>query len=253
MSLATLAFTLGFVVIAMLLSAWKKLGLEKDMLISTVRATIQLLIVGYILKAVFSLENFVFTLLMVTLMAIVAALNAKKRGKTLQGITWRVFVAIGATEIVTMGFLLALKIVPATPQYIVPISGMIIGNSMVVASLFLSRLRTGAMDHKAEIQVLLALGGTPKQSIRRVLKEAIRNGMIPTIDSTKTTGLVQLPGMMTGQIIAGADPIQAVRYQLLILFAILSAAALTSMILGFLIYPSLFNEHQQLISGTTEA
>lgn len=247
MSLLTLSFTLGFVAIAMFLSAWRKLGLEKDMLIAAIRVSVQLLIVGYILKAVFLLESIWFTVLMVSIMAIVATLNVRKRGKSMRGLIWRLFVAIAVTEVVTMGFLLLMRIVPPTPQYVIPISGMIIGNSMVVASLFLSRLQSGVRDRKAEIQVLLALGGKPKQAIHHVLKEAISNSMIPTIDGTKTTGLVQLPGMMTGQIIAGADPIQAVRYQLLILFAILAAAAITSMMLGLLVYPGLFNEHQQLL------
>lgn len=80
------------------------------------------------------------------------------------------------------------------------------------------------------------------------LKQAIRASMIPTIDSAKTTGLVQLPGMMTGQIIAGADPIQAVRYQLLILFSFIASAAITSIVLGFVTYPSLFSPYQQLIA-----
>jgi putative ABC transport system permease protein len=252
MSLFTLTLTLGFVMIAILLSVWQKLGLERDMVISTIRATVQLLIVGYILKAVFSLQDPIFILIMIALMVGVATQNAKKRGTGLRGITWRVLTAISISEVVTLGFLLVLHIVPPTPQFIIPISGMVIGNSMVIASLFLNRLQSEAKGRKPEILLLLSLGGTPKQSIRHVIKEAIRASMIPTVDSMKTIGLVQLPGMMTGQIIAGADPIQAVRYQLLIVFSLLAEAALTSMILGFLTYPCLFNEHQQLVMGESE-
>jgi putative ABC transport system permease protein len=124
---------------------------------------------------------------------------------------------------------------------------MIIGNSMIVSGLLLDRMRAEARARRDEIRLVLSLGGTPKQAAASVLRGAVRASMIPTIDSTKTTGLVQLPGMMTGQIIAGADPIQAVRYQILILFAILAAAALTSIILGLLAYPSLFNRYQQLV------
>ena len=136
-------------------------------------------------------------------------------------------------EAITQGFLLLLHIVPATPQYIISISGMIIGNSMVIASLFLNRLK-GELDmRKDEVLLVLSLGGSQKQSIYPILKQSIRSSLIPTIDSQKTIGLVQLPGMMTGQIIAGADPIQAVRLQLLIVFLIMTAATLTSIILGF--------------------
>lgn len=149
-------------------------------------------------------------------------------------------------EIITQGFLLGLKIVPAEPQYIISISGMIIGNSMIIANLFLNRLKAEIEMRREEIDLVLSLGGSVKQSIFPILKQSIRASLIPTIEGQKTIGLVQLPGMMTGQIIAGADPIQAVKFQLLIVFLIMSAATLTAIILGFLIYPSLFNKEQQL-------
>ncbi|ATY85859.1 iron export ABC transporter permease subunit FetB [Kyrpidia spormannii] len=247
MSLLALSFTLGFVVLALILSLWQRLGMEKDMIVSTVRATVQLLIVGYILKVVFSIQGPALILAMILLMLVVATFNAAKRGRGMPGIHLRILFALTLTEAVTQAFLLLMRIVPPTPQYVIPISGMIIGNAMVVAGLFLNRLRAEAENRKEEINLILSLGGTPRQAIQPVLKTAVRAGMIPTIDSTKTTGLVQLPGMMTGQIIAGADPIQAVRYQLLILFAILASAALTSMVLGFLTYPRLFNTYQQLV------
>lgn len=247
MSLLTLSFTLAFVALALILSLWQRLGLERDIAVATIRVTVQLLVVGYILKAVFTLADPVFILLMIAVMLAVAAHNAAKRGQGLPGPGWRVLAAIALTEVVTQGFLLALRIVPPTPQYVIPISGMIIGNAMVASGLFLNRLRAEAETRRDEILLLLSLGATPKQAVLPVLKSAVRASMIPTIDSTKTTGLVQLPGMMTGQIIAGADPVQAVRYQLLILFAILASAALTSITLGFLTYSGLFNAHQQLV------
>lgn len=246
MSLLTLSITLGFVVIALGLSKWLKLGVEKDLMIATVRSTIQLLIVGYILNTVFSLHGAIFIILMIILMIGAATQNAQKRGKPLKGVAWRVLVAITLTEIITQSLMLIFHIVDASPRYIIPISGMIIGNSMIIAGLFLNRMKAEVNSRRQEILVLLSLGATPKQAIRSVLKEAIRASLIPTIDSTKTMGLVQLPGMMTGQIIAGADPITAVRYQLLIVFTLLAAASLTSITLGFLVAPTLFNEYQQL-------
>lgn len=153
---------------------------------------------------------------------------------------------ISIVELITQGFLLGLQIVPATPQYVISISGMIIGNSMIIVNLFLNRLKGEVEMRKEEIQLVLSLGGSMKQSIYPILKQSIRSSLIPTIEGQKTIGLVQLPGMMTGQIIAGADPIQAVRFQLLIVFLIMSAASLTAIILGFLVYPVLFNKNQQL-------
>ncbi|MCL6517364.1 iron export ABC transporter permease subunit FetB [Alicyclobacillus sp.] len=245
MSLWALAWTLVFVATAMGLSMWRRLGLEKDMLIAAVRATVQLMAIGYVLKFVFRVDHAALTSAMVLLMSAVAADNASRRGQRLAGRFWRVWMAVMSTEIVTLGFLLASRVIPFQPAYVIPISGMIIGNAMVASALFLNRLRGEAQARRDEMMVLLTLGATPRQASRHVVKAAVKASMIPTIDSTKTMGLVQLPGMMTGQIIAGADPIQAVRYQLLIVFALIASAAFTTMVLGALTYGRLFNEYLQ--------
>ncbi|MBA9028096.1 ABC transporter permease [Peribacillus huizhouensis] len=246
MSLIALLFSFGFVIFSFFLSHAFKLGLGRDLIITGIRATIQLLVVGYILNTVFGFENPLAMILMLLVMVFVATINAAKRGKGLPRIFWKIFLTISIVEIITQGFLLGLQIVPATPQYTISISGMIIGNSMVIASLFLNRLKAELEMRKEEVVLVLSLGGSVKQSIYPILKQSIRSSLIPTIEGQRTIGLVQLPGMMTGQIIAGADPVEAVRFQLLIVFMILFAAVLTAIILGFLIYPELFNKKQQL-------
>lgn len=249
MSILTLSFTLAFVIVAIFLSLWLRLGLERDMIVATIRSTIQLIAVGYILKVVFAMQDPLYIVLMVILMIVVAAGNARKRGREIEGIWWRIVAAITLTELVTQGLLLGLQVVPPTPRYVIPISGMIVGNAMVASGLFLNRMQSEAKNHRKEILTILSLGGSPKQSILPYVKQSIRASMLPTIDSAKTMGLVQLPGMMTGQIIAGADPIVAVRYQLLIVFSIIASAAITSIALGFLTYPKLFNKYDQLKWG----
>jgi len=247
MSWLTLSLTLIFVLIPLLLSKTLNLGLEKDTLIATVRSAVQLIAVGFVLKFVFESEHTVFIVLMVLLMIGAAVQNARRKGKAIEGITWKLFVTFVAIELITQGVLLGLHIVPATAQYIISISGMVIGNSMVLAILFLNRFTSEVESHRDETELILSLGGTPKQSINRQLLKAIQASMIPTIESQKTIGLVQLPGMMSGQIIAGADPVQAVQFQLLIVFLLLSTAAMTSVILGYLSYRSFFNERMQLL------
>ncbi|MGM7635295.1 ABC transporter permease [Bacillus sp. Hm123] len=251
MSLLTLSSALVFVFLAIILSKSLKLGLEKDLLISAFRATVQLLIIGYVLSFIFSADHPLFILLMISLMIGVAAQNVVKKGHGFPNIHLRVLATLVIIEIIAMTFLLGLNIIPPTPRYVIPISGMIIGSSMVICSLLLNRLKAELQSRKAEVLVILSLGGSPKQAIQSILKDTIRASLIPTIDGTKTIGLVQLPGMMTGQIIAGADPIQAVRYQLIIVFSLLAMASLTSIILGLLLYPSLFNRRQQLIFEET--
>ncbi|WP_040285390.1 ABC transporter permease [Sporosarcina koreensis] len=247
MSWLTLSLTLIFVLIPLLLSKTLHLGLEKDTLIATIRSAVQLIAVGFVLKFVFESEHAVFILLMVLLMIGAAVQNARHKGKAVKGITWKLFVTFAAIELITQGVLLGLHIVPATAQYIISISGMVIGNSMVLAILFLNRFTSEIESHRDQTELILSLGGTPKQSINRQLLKAIQASMIPTIESQKTIGLVQLPGMMSGQIIAGADPIQAVQFQLLIVFLLLSTAAMTSVLLGYLSYRSFFNEQMQLL------
>ncbi|WP_053220002.1 ABC transporter permease [Virgibacillus senegalensis] len=246
MSYLTLSLALIFVVIPLVLSKVLKLELEKDTIIASIRSIIQLLIVGYLLQYVFNAENPIYILLMVLLMIAAATQNARRKGRSIQGITWKLILTFVIVEVLTQGILLGLSITPATPQYIIPISGMIIGNSMVLSILFLNRFTSEVEDHEDETELILSLGGTPKQAIHRQLIASIKASTIPTIESQKTIGLVQLPGMMSGQIIAGADPVQAVQFQLLILFLLLTTAVVTSILLGYLSYPTLFNERMQL-------
>lgn len=247
MSYVTLSLALVFVLIPLILSKTLKLGLEKDTVIATVRSIIQLLLVGYVLQFVFASEQIIFILLMVALMIGAATQNARKKGASIKGITWKLIITFVSIEILTQAILLGFGITPPEAQYIIPISGMMIGNSMVLSILFLNRFTAEVETRQDETELILSLGGTPKQAIHTSLITSIKASTIPTIESQKTIGLVQLPGMMSGQIIAGADPVQAVQFQLLVLFLLLTTAVVTSIILGFLSYPTLFNDNMQML------
>lgn len=249
MSYLHLTIALIFVFLPIILSKTLNLGLERDTIIAVIRSIIQLLAVGYILKFVFDSEHMMYIFLMVTIMIAAATQSARKKGVSIKGITWKLIVTLLVIEVLTQSILLGFKITPATAQYIIPISGMVIGNSMVLAILFLNRFTSEVEAHQDETELILSLGGTPKQAIHTQLITSIKASMIPTIESQKTIGLVQLPGMMSGQIIAGANPMQAVQFQLLILFLLLTTAAVTSAMLGYLSYPSLFNQRMQLLRG----
>ncbi|MEH7239367.1 ABC transporter permease [Bacillus sp. JJ1562] len=247
MSTLALAIALIFVLIPIFLSKTFNLGLEKDTTIAVIRSIIQLFAVGYILKFVFETESLIYIFLMVAVMIIAATQNARKKGKAIKGITWKIAATLVFMEVLTQAILLGFHITPATAQYIIPISGMVVGNSMVLAILFLNRFTAEVDTHQEQTELILSLGGTPKQAIHTQLITSIKASMIPTIESQKTIGLVQLPGMMSGQIIAGASPIQAVQFQLLVLFLLLTTAAVTSIMLGFLSYPTLFNQRMQFL------
>lgn len=247
MSFITLGLSLIFVLIPIILSKTLNLGLEKDTIIATVRSIIQLLIVGYILTFVFDAEQYIYIVLMIILMIAAATQNARKKGASIRGITWKLIGTFIFVEVLTQAILLGFQIIPPTAQYIIPISGMVVGNSMVLSILFLNRFTAEVEARQNETELVLSLGGTPKQAIQTSLITAIKASMIPTIESQKTIGLVQLPGMMSGQIIAGADPVQAVQFQLLVLFLLLTTASVTSIMLGYLSYPTLFNKQMQML------
>ena len=247
MSYLALTFSLIFVLIPFILSKTLNLDLGKDIFIATVRSIIQLFLVGYILTFVFASDHIIYTVLMVALIIGAATQNARGKGVAIKGITWKLIVTFVFIEILSQGILLGFRIVPPEPQYIIPLTGMVIGNAMVLSILFLNRFTAEYEARRDEIELILTLGGTPKQAVHTSLMSSIKASMIPTIESQKTLGLVQLPGMMSGQIIAGADPLQAVQFQLLVLFLLLFAATLTSISLGFLSYPTLFNERMQML------
>lgn len=246
MSLWVLGFTLLFILIAMFLSLKQNLGLEKDIAIGTVRAAIQLFAVGYVLNYLFHNDHPIFIVLILCVMIVIAAANARKRGKGLTGVFWRIVLTISTTEAVTMGLLLILGMVKIEPRYIIPISGMIIGNAMVVCGLYLNHMKREVETSSGEIETLLSLGGTVRQAVQLSLKRSVKASMIPSIDSMKTVGIVQLPGMMTGMIIAGASPLEAVRYQILIVFSFCASAALTSILLALLSYQLWFTDDGRL-------
>lgn len=238
--------TLVYILMTLLLSWWQQLQLEKDIIVATVRAGVQLIVVGFILQWVFDQNRLVWILAVLFVMVTVAARNAAARGREIKGLFWPVFFTIAVAEVITVGLMLLLGIVQYAPETVIPISGMIVGNSMIVSGLYIHHMKQKVAEAIPEIEVLLSLGATKKQAIHRVMQQAVKASMIPSIDSMKTMGLVQLPGMMTGMIIAGASPIEAVKYQILIVFSINGAAALTSVMLSMLTYSLWFTKGLQV-------
>ncbi len=247
MSFSALLLSLTLVIISVLISARQKLQLEKDILIGTVRAVIQLLAVGFVLNYVFHISDWRLTLIMLTVMILAAGQNAAKRGKGMPGAFGIVTAAIGGGTFVTIIIMVGLGIITFDPTKVIPIGGMVIGNSMIGAGLVLNRLMAEIKQKRLEIEAALALGATSRQAVEGILRSSIKAGLIPTIDSLKTLGIVQLPGMMTGLILAGTSPLQAVRYQMLVAFMLSSTVSISCVIVGLLAYRRFFSQHYQLL------
>lgn len=246
LSYTTLMLSSGLILFALAISYWQELKLEKDILIGSVRALIQLLAVGFILKYVFNLDEWPLTILFMAVMITVASLNAGKRGKGIPGALRIVTIAIVTGSVITLVLLLTIGAITFKPSQVIPVMGMIVGNTMVATGLTLVRLKDNLQERRGEVLTALSLGATPRQAVKSSLQKAVKMGMIPTIDGMKTIGIVQLPGMMTGLILAGANPIVAVRYQLMVVFMLSAAVAIACVVASLLAYRTFFNAAYQL-------
>lgn len=241
-----LFLSIGLIAIALIVSRQGRLGLEKDLMIGTIRTFVQLIAVGFILQFIFDLNSPFFVLLMLAVMVAVAAANASKRGRQIPHLFLLTFCAIGLGSLFTLGSLIALGLVEPIPRFVIPIAGMLIGNSMKVCSLSVDRLHSELCHRRWEVEAALALGATPRQAGNLSIRETVRTALIPTIDSMKTVGIVSLPGMMTGQIIAGASPLLAIRYQIMVMYMITAADSIAALTINFLVFRAYFTPAAQL-------
>ncbi|MDZ7332864.1 MAG: iron export ABC transporter permease subunit FetB [candidate division KSB1 bacterium] len=250
LSYSDLLIALILILIPIVISLHRGLGLEKDLLIGTIRTFIQLMIIGYVLKYLFGYKKWYFVLLMLTIMALVAGYNAVQRQKTkIPGLYLLITFSIFLGALIAMGTLigLILRVQPwYEPQYLIPISGMMLGNAMNAAALAVDRLMADCRSRRWEIEAALALGASPLIAITPMLRDAGRAAMMPTINAMMVVGIVQLPGMMTGQIIGGVAPEQSVRYQIIIMYMLTTSVTIACMTILYLFYRKIFTKHDQL-------
>ncbi|MEX0886408.1 MAG: iron export ABC transporter permease subunit FetB [Phycisphaeraceae bacterium] len=248
-----LSLAAGLVLVAGLVSLLLRLGLEWRLAIAALRTVVQLLLIGYILRYVFVLENVWLLAGVVTVMVLVAGHAAVQRTEArFAGMLSVSLIALVASSLLTTWMVtrLVIGVEPwYQPQYMIPLLGMILGNSLTGISLCLDQLLGALNDRRHEIEMELALGATRWEAARRPLRDAVRRGMIPTINAMSVVGIVSLPGMMTGQILAGVDPLLAVKYQIVVMFMIAAATALGCIFVALLVYSRLFNARHQLLAA----
>lgn len=225
-----LALAALLMVINLALSVTLRLGLERSLAVATVRMVVQLLLIGFVLEWLFAQDHPLIILAMAVVMTGIAGVSAVNRTRRrFLGMYWNSLLSIGASAALVTGFALVgvLRVDPwYSPQYLIPMLGMVLGNTLNGISLALDRFLESLVNQRDQIETGLALGATRWEATHDQVREAIRVGLIPTLNSMMVMGLVSLPGMMTGQILAGANPIDAVRYQIVIVFMIAAGAAL---------------------------
>lgn len=245
-----LALSVILVLIAGVISAALKLELLKPLLWGTFRTFVQLTLIGYALTFIFKINNLIFIIVIITMMCFLASLTAARRSSGAGRYTLLLgFVSLWASTFI-VGTIVVVLIIAPDPWYsariAIPIFGMILGNSMNGIALSLDRLFSEVKSNLPEIEALLSFGASPWESVRDCVKTSLKAGMTPTINSLMVVGLVSLPGMMTGQILGGADPRQAVRYQIVVMLMIAAAVAIGCLMLVLMSYKKLFTKDDAL-------
>lgn len=234
-----------------------RLGLEREYLIASVRTVVQLFLVGTALGFIFDHASVWLVLAVVALFVCVSAFTAVGRQhRKVPGLLLRMGAALTASAALLTILVSAFVIQVSpwwTPQYLIPLAGMIVSNSMNAAALAIERLRAELDVRRGEVEELLALGASARQAVDVPAKAALRAALRPNLNSMYVVGLVSIPGTMTGQILAGLPPGGAARYQILVMFLWNAGAAATCALLVWLSYRRFFTDALQLRSELLEA
>lgn len=245
-----LAMALVFVMSAGAASIWHKLKLERDLVVGTVRTVSQLFLLGYALTFIFQFTQSWLVILTLIIMITFAAFTVRARvGERDVPFFLPTLVSMLASYLLVT-LLVCAVIVGAKPwwepQYFIPLGGMVVGNSMNAIAITLDRLFSELRSRRGEVEMRLCLGANYREASEDLFRSAIKAGMIPTINSMMAVGIVFIPGMMTGQILAGADPLLAIRYQIVVMLMLIGSTTLGSLLVAYLARRLCFGEAHEL-------
>ena len=198
-TLGELAAALALVAIAAAASLWRHADLEADLGIAVVRSFLQLTAVGYVIQAIFDSDSLWLVLVLLVAMVGFGSFTARGRARAVPGALGPIVIALGTSAALTLGLVLALGVFDADARYLVPVGGMVIGNAMTAAAVALNRLADEVSAERGRLEATLALGATARQAASGLVTRSLRSGLIPLIDQTKTTGIVDLPRRARGQ------------------------------------------------------
>jgi putative ABC transport system permease protein len=248
-----LGWALGMIGLAIGLSAWQRLGLEWQLGQAGGRTLIQMTLVGYLLAAVFDprAKNPWLVMGVLIIMLAIASVVAKNRiSKKIKGLFLLVSSSILVSAAFTLIYVNLLIIKPPTwyePQYIIPLAGILIGNAMNAATISGERLVSILNSSQIEIETHLSLGATPLEAVSEYRKDAVKAGLIPTINTMMIVGVVTLPGTITGQLLSGVSPLDAASYQILIMFMLALTTVMSTSLLTAALCRKFFNKSAQLM------
>lgn len=243
-----LVASLLLIAVTLAISVWRRLGLEKEVVVATVRALVQLLAVGYVLTVVIDPDQpIAYAWAWLVFMVLFAAWTVARRAPEVPGVLPLALAALGTSTGVTVAVIFGLGIFPVEARAIVPVGGMMVGNAMTSTVLTGRRILEEFADKRPDVEARLALGQPWTEASRPSLRAALRAGMTQQVETTKAVGLVFLPGAMTGLILAGVRPVDAVRVQAAIMFLILGAVAINVVVIGTGVTRRLFTPDHRLV------
>lgn len=246
-SWAGLTSSLALVLVAAAISRWQRLGLERQVVWAATRALVQLLLVGVALALLLEPgRSLSWSWAWVAAMIVYAGDVARRRAPEVPRLAPLAIAAFAATAAITLGVVFGLRIFPLEGRTVVPIAGMMIGNSMTATVLVARRLVDELRDKRDEVEARLALGQPSRVAAAPYVRTALRSAVSPQIETTKATGLVFLPGAMTGLILAGVPPLQAVLVQAVVMFLILGAVATTAVVVALGLVRRVFTADHRL-------
>jgi putative ABC transport system permease protein len=239
--------SLSLVALVAAIAYRQRLGLTRELVVAGVRAGVQLVAVGAVLGLIFARGGLAGGFGWVVVMIVDAGQVAGRRGRGLRHARWSATAGVAAGTAVTLGGLLVLRVITMQPRVVVPLGGMIVSAAMLAAGLTLRRLREDAEQARPAIEARLCLGLSSRQAFLPHQRSALRTALLPAIDSTKVVGLISLPGAMTGLILAGVDPVTAIRYQIVVMYMLLAATALAALATARLAERALFDDSHRLV------
>ena len=241
-------FSLVLVALAIGLTVWWKIPVQKDMSLGSVRAFVQLVAVGYVLKYIFDLESVPLIFLAILIMITVGAHTAASRvKKNIRGAFYIAFAAIISGSAVTLVTMILLDIITFEARYVIPLAGMIVSNSMNATTLTINRITSDINSNRLAIETALSLGKSWRAATLSFQREAAVAGMISVLNFMKTVGIVALPGAMTGMILAGAEPLDAVLFQIIVAYMLLSVTTISSIVALEMSVRRFFTPNHQLV------
>lgn len=253
MSNTALGLTALLLVIPIIISYKEGLHIIKDLIVATLREVVQLIILGFLLHYIFKINDKWLLVLCVFVIIVNASWNTISRSSPVMHHVFLIsFVAIFVGTALPLVGTIATGAIQFTANEVIPIGGMLANNGLIAINLAYQNLDRAFVQDGTNIESKLSLAATTKLASKGAIRESIRLAIVPTIDSVKTYGLVSIPGMMTGLIIGGVPPLQAIKFQLLVVFIHTTATIMSALIATYLSYGQFFNARHQLVARNTD-